>query len=445
MPAASSRIAVVISSSDEIEVLDRLLRATQRVIRYFDLPASVYVLDAGARQETVQLARALGATPVRQRAQGHGALIKTALEATHGDYIVTLHGDGLHPPALLPHMFAMRDQADLVIASRYVPQGFARMPRWRMALSRLLNAWFRRMLGLPFRDLSSSYRLYRRDLLKAIAPSMSTDAALQEILIKSFCEGYSIAEVPMHYIARTGHTGPGVRRLARLGVDYLATFGTMWRLRNSIDSCDYDTRAFFSRIPLQRWWQRRRCAIVSEFVGDALRVLDAGCGSTQLLNLLPHVVGMDYSLRKVRFMRRPGRRLVNGSTLDLPFRDESFDVVISSQVIEHLKPDPRIFTELVRCLAPGGTLVLGTVDYGRWQWPLLERLYDLFKPTGYAREHITHYTRQSLFDQLHAFGLSVGECRYICGGEIIIKATKASVQAAAVANAADAVRDAVVV
>ena len=176
MPAASSRIAVVISSSDEIEVLDRLLRATQRVIRYFDLPASVYVLDAGARQETVQLARALGATPVRQRAQGHGALIKTALEATHGDYIVTLHGDGLHPPALLPHMFAMRDQADLVIASRYVPQGFARMPRWRMALSRLLNAWFRRMLGLPFRDLSSSYRLYRRDLLKAIAPSMSTDA-----------------------------------------------------------------------------------------------------------------------------------------------------------------------------------------------------------------------------------------------------------------------------
>jgi SAM-dependent methyltransferase len=309
------------------------------------------------------------------------------------------------------------------------------MPWWRMALSRLLNAWFRRTLGLPIRDLSSSYRLYRRDLLEAMAPSMSTDAALQEILIKSFCEGYTIAEVPMHYIAKPGNTGRGVRRLARLGLDYVATFGTMWKLRNSIHSCDYDTRAFFSRIPLQRWWQRRRCSIVSEFVGDALRVLDAGCGSTQLLNLLPHVIGMDYSLRKVRFMRRPGRRLVNGSTLDLPFRNEAFDVVISSQVIEHLKPDARIFTELVRCLAPGGTLVLGTVDYGRWQWPLLERLYDLFKPTGYAQEHITHYTRRSLFDQLHALGLSVGACRYICGGEIIIKATKASLPPAAASTA----------
>lgn len=439
-----TRIAVVISSSDQVAVLEKLLRATRRVIRHFDLPASVYVLDADARQETAHLTRALGATIVQQHGQGYGALIKTALEVTHGDYIVTLHGDGVHPPELLPHLFAMRDQADLVIASRYVSQGFARMPWWRTALSRLLNAWFRRMLGLPFRDLSSSYRFYRRDLLEAIAPSISTDAALQEILIKTFCEGYSIAEVPMHYIAKPGSPGRGFGRLARLGLDYMATFGTMWKLRNSIDSCDYDTRAFFSRIPFQRWWQRRRCSIVSECVGDAIRVLDAGCGSTQLLNRLPHVVGMDYSRRKLRFMRRPGRRLVNGSTLDLPFRSEAFDVVISSQVIEHLKPDARIFTELVRCLAPGGTLVLGTVDYGRWQWPLLERLYDLFKPTGYAQEHITHYTRKSLFDQLHALGLSVEACQYICGGEIIIKAKKASSPAPAAASTAHAVANAVV-
>jgi SAM-dependent methyltransferase len=431
-----TRIAVVISSFDHVAVLEKLLRTTQRVIRHFDLPASVYVLDPDGRQETAQLTRALGATVVRQHGQGYGAVIRTALEATHGDYIVTLHGDGVHPPELLPQMFAMRDRADLVIASRYAPQGFAQMPWWRTVLSRLLNAWFGRMLGLPIRDLSSSYRFYRRDLLEAIAPSMSTDAALQEILVKTFCEGYSIAEVPTHYIAKPGSPRQGSGRLARLGRDYTATFGTMWKLRNSIHSCDYDTRAFFSRIPLQRWWQRRRCSIVSACVGDAMRVLDAGCGSTQLLNRLPHAVGMDYALRKLRFMRRPGRRLVNGSTLDLPFRSEAFDVVISSQVIEHLKADARVFTELVRCLAPGGTLVLGTVDYGRWQWPLLERLYDLFKPTGYAQEHITHYTRKSLFDQLHVLGLSVESCQYICGGEIIIKAKKASSPGPARASAA---------
>jgi hypothetical protein len=75
---------------------------------------------------------------------------------------------------------------------------------------------------------------------------------------------------------------------------------------------------------------------------------------------------------------------------------------------------------------PGGTLVLGTVDYGRWQWPLIERLYGLLKPTGYAQEHITHFTKDSLVRRLGRLGLTVERIRYICGGEIIIRATKPS-------------------
>ena len=143
-----------------------------------------------------------------------------------------------------------------------------------------------------------------------------------------------------------------------------------------------------------------------------------------MLNGRPQVVGIDPQRRKLRFMRSPGRRLVNASTFAQPFKDDSFDVVVSSQVIEHLPPDPVIFSELVRCLRPTGTLVLGTVDYGGWQWPLIERAYAIAKPTGYAHEHITHYTRASLFALLHQLGLEVLDHSYILGGEVIIKATK---------------------
>ena len=180
----------------------------------------------------------------------------------------------------------------------------------------------------------------------------------------------------------------------------------MWRLRNSVDSCDYDTRAFYSKIPLQRYWQRRRYRIITSYIGDARLVLDAGCGSTQIMNGCPQVIGIDPQRRKLRFMRAPGRRLLNASTFALPFKDAAFDVVVSSQVIEHLPEDPVIFDELIRCLKPGGTLVLGTVDYGGWQWPLIERAYGLAKPTGYADEHITHYTRASLFELLRRRGLT---------------------------------------
>jgi SAM-dependent methyltransferase len=282
-----------------------------------------------------------------------------------------------------------------------------------------LNAAFRRLLDLPFHDLSSGYRLYRRAAVRRLQPGMSSFAVLQEIAIKAYCEGYVIREIPMHYRTRSQRSDS-----VSLGVDYARTLRAMWRLRNSVESCDYDTRAFYSVIPLQRYWQRRRYRIITRYIGDAARVLDAGCGSTQMLNGAPQTVGMDPQLRKLRFMQVPGRLLVNGSTFALPFKSGAFDVVVSSQVIEHLVPDPEIFNELVRCVRPGGVLVLGTVDYGGWQWPLIERAYAIVKPTGYVDEHITHYTRRSLFDLLTRLGLIVEDHQYILGGEIIIKARK---------------------
>jgi SAM-dependent methyltransferase len=422
--AARDGVAIVVTDTGDRGALRATIAALLRTGRQLGVPLVACVATDDESERNLRDIESLGASVLRQRERGYGALIAAAAAATTSPYIVTLRADGAHPPELLPYLWAKRHEADLVIASRYVGQGFASMPLWRQIASRTLNRAFRFMLDLPFHDLTSSYRLYRRSLLAAIGSVASTDAALAEVVIKGFCQGYSVAEVPMHYIARAPSSAHDRRRFIELGSDYLRTFGAMWTLRNSIASADYDTRAFNSRIPFQRWWQRRRYAILSEYIGTASTVLDAGCGSTQLLNRFPQTVGMDYSLRKLRFMRRPGRRLVNASTFDLPFRSEAFDVVISSQVIEHLPDEPRLFEELVRCLAPGGTLVIGTVDYGKWEWPLIERVYELVKPTGYAQEHITHFTEESLVRRIRGLGLTVQQIRFICRGEIIIKAIK---------------------
>jgi dolichol-phosphate mannosyltransferase len=417
-----SELAIVIPCLNQQASLEILLPAVQRVVRHFRMPADVVIVDGGSTDGTIALAKNLNVPVIRQRGPGYGGALRTAIADVDADYIITLEADGSHPPVLLNCLYQARHSAAVVIASRYVAQGFARMPQPRRLLSLALNAAFGVLLDLPIHDLSSGYRLYNRMAVASLDLEVSSYAILQEILIKTYCEGYRILEVPMHYSQDA--PGRNQARLWRLGVDYVRTFRAMWRLRNSTDSGDYDTRAFSSRIPLQRWWQRRRYSILLDYIGDRLRVLDAGCGSTQLLNGAPQIIGLDPQMRKLRFVRAPGRRLVNGSTDALPFANESFEVVISSQVIEHLPADDRIFHELVRCLTPGGFLVVGTVDYGAWQWPLIERIYAFVKPTGYADEHITHYTRRSLLDRLKGMGLDIQEVRSILGGEIIVKARK---------------------
>src|SRR5207253_1704026 len=79
-------------------------------------------------------------------------------------------------------------------------------------------------------------------------------------------------------------------------------------------------------------------------------------------------VGLDMQIRKLRWLRAPGRNLVQGSLSDLPFADACFDCVISSEVIEHIPRDSVDLSDMVRVLAPGGTLILGTPDYSRWRW-----------------------------------------------------------------------------
>jgi ubiquinone/menaquinone biosynthesis C-methylase UbiE len=335
---------------------------------------------------------------------------------------VTLDADFSHHPAIVKYLYEGRDQADIVVASRFVRGGHAKMRFFRKMLSWLLNGVFRRILSLPVRDMSSGFRLYHREAIASLRIKHSTYAVLQEILTKAYCEGYQIAEIPFHYMPR--RRGRSHARLVRFGRDYLSVLWEMWKVRNSIRSADYDWRAFHSRIPFQRWWQRKRYQTILGYIGDRLEVLDVGCGSTQILNGAPQTVGVDVLHSKLRFMRRPGRRLVNAGAEALPFQSDAFQVVICSQVIEHLPQGDDVFLELIRVLKPGGSLILGTPDYGSWQWPIIEKIYDFVNPSGYAEEHITHYTRMGLFGRMRSLGLYVKDYEYICHGELIIHAQK---------------------
>lgn len=415
-------LTIVIPAIDERENLELLLPALWEVLNSIGVRAEILIVDGGATDGTEQAATSRGARVVRQMERGYGGALLAGFAAARAPFVLTMDADLSHRPSFIAEMWRSRSKADIVIASRYLPGSRAEMSALRRLLSRSLNIAYARILSLPYRDLSSGFRLYRLDSVQKLKVEARDFDALQEILLRVYAEGWSITELPFRYLSR-GSRRANVK-LLKFARAYLRTLVRMWRLRNSVDSADYDYRAFNSPIWLQRYWQRTRHKIILEFTGDFTAVLDVGCGSSRIILDLKEAVGVDILFRKLRFLKPNHDKLVQASTLALPFKSESFDVVINSQVIEHIPQDPRIMSEMWRVLRPGGTLILGTPDYGRWAWVALEWMYGKVLEGGYAHEHITHYNRQSLSQLISTSGFEVLDCQYVGHAEMIFKARK---------------------
>ena len=411
-------LTVVIPAHHEAQNLELLLPELAAVLRRLGIAHEMLIVATTSDEPTVESALSTGARVIVQTGRGYGNALTTGFREASGEYVLTMDADLSHPAEFVEGLWRHRHHADVVIASRYVDGGRAHMSRYRLWLSRTLNAFFARGLDMPIADLSSGFRLYRRSVLREQRITGIDFDVLQQIVVQAYAQGRRVFEVPFSYRPRIH--GSSHARVVRVGVACLRRFGQLWLLRNSILAADYDDRAHDSRIWLQRYWQRSRFRHVSDLISGEGAVLDVGCGSSRIIGCLPSgSVAIDILLRKLRYARKFGRTLVQASGFALPFADASFSCVLCSQVIEHVPKSSPILDELCRVLKRGGRLVLGTPDYANWQWVWIERLYALV-PGGYADEHISHYTFRELVDTMSARGFQLEQSRYILKGELIL-------------------------
>ncbi|MAG21766.1 MAG: hypothetical protein CL943_00475 [Candidatus Diapherotrites archaeon] len=115
-------------------------------------------------------------------------------------------------------------------------------------------------------------------------------------------------------------------------------------------------------------WARKRAQEALKFVGEqSLRVLNAGCGpgfdSDEFKKAGHYVVGIDFDKKLVDFATKNGFH-DEGKVADLlqklPLKDNDFDVVLCSEVVEHLPLIEPFLKECHRVLKKGGLLLLTT-------------------------------------------------------------------------------------
>jgi len=127
----------------------------------------------------------------------------------------------------------------------------------------------------------------------------------------------------------------------------------------------YDTSV--KRNPIQRYWHARRAQELARLASpvDGL-MLDVGCDGGTLTEKVAgrakpaRVVGVDISAKALEYTmsKRPQFDLAVGDAEELPFRDDVFQAIFCSEVMEHLLSPDKMLSEVNRCLRPGGYAVV---------------------------------------------------------------------------------------
>jgi SAM-dependent methyltransferase len=189
---------------------------------------------------------------------------------------------------------------------------------------------------------------------------------------------------------------------------------------------DYQYRALHSGHPMQRFWHRGKLVMIDQLIRPHLRarsrLLEVGCGAGNLLlqATVPesYPVALDLSMQALTFVRSRLEEAQSGPAAPrgfgctqaigefLPFRDNSFDCILLSEVIEHLEAPAISIREAVRALCPGGRLLVTTPNY-RSFWPLMEWAVDRLQmaPKMAGEQHISRFHPSSLQAMLVQSGL----------------------------------------
>jgi SAM-dependent methyltransferase len=161
--------------------------------------------------------------------------------------------------------------------------------------------------------------------------------------------------------------------------------------------------------------QQRRLGMIVRAAGERLKgsVLENGCGIgmyvERLAQLGGRVTGLEYDFERVREAARRSPNIVNAASEHLPFRAESFDLILSHEVIEHVEDDRTAVTEMTRVLRPKGRIALFCPNrgypfethgiYWRGKYSFGNKLFVNYLPRGWRNKlapHVRAYSSEDL-------------------------------------------------
>ena len=164
---------------------------------------TIIICNDGSTDNTGKIAEKMGVIVINhERNLGYGGAIRSLFLKAREldcDMLVTLDSDGQHRledvlPVAEP---IIKNQADLVIGSRFLEGNQENIPKYRKVGIKMLTKLANTSLEKSVTDSQSGFRAYSKKILSEITPSEQGMGVSNEILMKSSKKGFKIVEVPI--------------------------------------------------------------------------------------------------------------------------------------------------------------------------------------------------------------------------------------------------------
>ncbi len=376
---------------------------------------------------------------------------------SNGSDIIVVDGDGSHPPSLVDKIEKALASSDLVIGSRYMKGGSTKDTLLNRIYSMGLNTltWglaprvkdrVSGVFGIRGHLTKTTIRNTVKPMLEFLVRAdpktvreVPYDFVLRssgessigrgpKVVAKAFLDICFLYLRKYHRFVKFCLIG-GIGTLIVLGITYILTeFAGLWYMASvvvaafaaavwnftlnrlitfatprSSDDEDYEWNAWYHGSPVQKIWKRWIGRVTKRFLGKPESVVELGCGSSPLLNYMPSTTkyGFDLSVGKIEFLERHSDATLLVSDLETGrFVDRlgsfSVEAVICNNVLEHLSSPDIVVEGISDILTRKGVAVITVPDSDHPLTSLVEWLYGKLMPGGYAEDHITKFSLDSL-------------------------------------------------
>lgn len=200
------QVSIIIPTLNEELTIGNLIDRLQATSLKMGISHEIIVIDDGSDDASARISQSRGAKVYSLRTHmGKGYALRVGFAKARGEIVATIDSDGSHRPEELPQLLTpiLKDQADLVIGSRFSAEKRGPGKRLNAAGVRIFNILVRILTGAEVSDSQSGFRAIKTVVLKNLDLESEEYEIESEMLVKTVRQRFRVREVPISFNQRT--------------------------------------------------------------------------------------------------------------------------------------------------------------------------------------------------------------------------------------------------